>query len=118
MPKIWRFMPCSSLSLADLADKFFNKSAGFEQAVKAFNEDFKKQGYLAYHNRMRARSRLVSFLKPDYKQIFIREGADNSSQMLRLQRDYASEVYCTFDESGLRPDKRSLATARDTAGTN
>ena len=35
---------------ADLADKFFNKGAGFEQAVKAFNEDFKKQGYLAYHN--------------------------------------------------------------------
>lgn len=57
---------------------------------------------------MRARSRLVSFLKPDYKQIFIREGADNSSQMLRLQRDYASEVYCTFDESGLRRIKEVL----------
>lgn len=93
---------------ADLADKFFYKGAGFEQAVKAFNEDFKKQGYLAYHNRMRVRSRLVSFLKPDYKQIFIREGADNSSQMLRLQRDYASEVYCTFDESGLRRIKEVL----------
>lgn len=91
----------------ELAAKFFKKSAQLEKDLKNFQKSMKNYAKtdgdenLAYHVGSAARKKVVAHISPSFRKVFEKEGLENPLDFLDLQRDYAGEVYCSFDAKNL-----------------
>lgn len=101
-----------------LASKFFVKKAGFDKAVENFKKSAQNKlkthgdANLVYHVGSAARQALTRYISPNFKNIFKKEGIENTQQFLNLQRAYAGEVYCTFYTKGLNKIVETLEAAK------
>ena len=64
---------------------------------------------MVFHAGSKERRNLSKFIVRDYKEKFIEDGANNSSEALQIQRDFGSDAYVSFDEKGWQKITSTLA---------
>ncbi len=86
-----------------IGKKFFKKTTGFDTAFKNIENGYKEYGNFVFHAGNKSRQLMGKYLldKTTFKKTFEKEGLDNPSQFLELQRAFASDTYTSYDKNGL-----------------
>lgn len=91
------------------AKQFFEDTPEAKKAVAEMKEAYEEKGNLVFHAGSKERRNLSKFIVRDYKEKFIEDGANNSSEALQVQRDFGSDAYVSFDEKGWQKITSTLA---------
>ena len=91
------------------AKQFFEDTPEAKKALDEMKKAYEQKGNLVFHVGSKERNNLSKFIVKDYKAKFVEDGANNSSEALQVQRDFASDAYVSFDEKGWQKITSTLA---------